>query len=315
MPVIAVHIHDLPDYRARLAEQFARLDPSITLLSWEEALARPARVDYALVWCPPAGDLRRFGNLKAILSSGAGVDHIVDRDPDWPAHLPLVRMGGDATALLMGDYVLWACLTLLRDARSWALRQHDHEWARPTATRGSAGCTIGVMGMGHLGGHAAQRLRQAGFAVRGWSRRPAAFDGIAHFAGPEALEPFLSGTDILVCLLPNTPSTRHIIDAGLLARLRPGGGVVNVARGDHLVVDDLIQALDSGHLAGAVLDVFEHEPLPPSSPLWGHPRITITPHVASEAPIADRARYIRDVIAQIARGERPALTFDPARGY
>ncbi|WP_275944191.1 NAD(P)-dependent oxidoreductase [Gluconacetobacter tumulicola] len=137
----------------------------------------------------------------------------------------------------------------------------------------------------------------------------------AHFAGPEALEPFLNGTDILVCLLPNTPSTRHIIDAGLLARLRPGGGVVNVARGDHLVVDDLIQALESGHLAGAVLDVFDHEPLPPSSPLWDHPRITVTPHVASEAPIADRARYILDVIAQIARGDRPALTFDPTRGY
>lgn len=293
---------------------FGRVDPRIQVRWWSDPTVRPEEVDYVVVWEPEPGRLASFPNLKVVFSSAAGVDHIT-ADPNWPRHLPLVRMGGEGTSQRMGEFVSWACLSLLRDARHFALGQAASRW-QMKETRWYAGDrTVGIMGMGNLGSRAAQMLQGLGFPVRGWSRSRKEQAGVTSFAGMEELPDFLSGTDILVCLLPSTPETVGLINAERLALLPRDAQVVNVGRGTHLVVPDLLAALESGHLDGALLDVFEEEPLPSSSPLWSHPKIIVTPHNASMSGRPDRARYIADAIAAFEAGRPLPNVFDPVRGY
>ncbi|GBR02661.1 glyoxylate/hydroxypyruvate reductase A [Gluconacetobacter liquefaciens] len=315
MPMIGVYFDQAKNYLPAVRAALLKCDPALEVVDWSEALTVPDRVDYVFVWRPPAGDLKKFTSLKAIFSAAAGVDHIVRHDPDWPVHVPLIRMGDGDTALLMGDYVLWACLTLLRGAHAWALQQQAREWKREVVTRPSGSCTVSVLGLGHLGGRVATHLRDAGFGVRGWSRRPHTMDGIACFAGPDELDHAVRDADFVVCLLPDTPSTSGILNARLFSLFAPGAGVINVGRSSHLVEADLIARLDDGHLGGAVLDVFDVEPLPAASPLWSHARITITPHVASQASIGSRMAYVVEAMRQLNRGEMPPLAYDAQRGY
>lgn len=300
----------VPDWQ----ECFRAVDPRITVRWWEDPAVPPEAVDYALVWEPRHGWLASLPNLKAVLSSGAGVDHITC-DPAWPRHLPLVRMGGEATAQRMGEYVLWSCLSLLRDARHFALGQAAGEWRHRETRHLASDRTVGIMGLGNLGAQSARMLQAAGFLVRGWSRSRKEIPGVRSFAGSGELAEFLAGTDILVCLLPSTPETEGLIDATLLARLPRGAELVNAGRGPHVRVPDLLAALDSGHLEGAVLDVFEEEPLPAGHPLWSHPRVTVTPHVASTASRPQRARYFAGVIAAHEAGRPLPNLYDPDRGY
>ncbi|MFT9258577.1 MAG: NAD(P)-dependent oxidoreductase, partial [Acetobacter sp.] len=172
-----------------------------------------------------------------------------------------------------------------------------------------------VMGLGSLGAYVAQKLADWGFVVSGWSRTPKTLEGIACHDGAEQFPAFVAENNILVCLLPETPLTRGLLTHDVFSALRRPSGLVNVARGPLVVEADLLRALEDGSLDGAVLDVFDHEPLPETSPLWQAPRTIITPHVASEASREARVAQVVATIAALERGENVALRYDPQRGY
>ncbi|GBQ86386.1 2-hydroxyacid dehydrogenase [Asaia krungthepensis] len=307
---------DGPEAYAGWRDSFAQHAPEIDVVSWFDTQTPREEAQYALVWEADDHDLRAMHHMRGILCTGAGVNHLVS-SPDFPHHVPLVRMGGGDTGTLMADYVLWACMTLLRDARTWALQQERHVWARNLVSRTSASTHVTVLGYGQIGSVVAQRLARAGFQVTAWRRASGETrDGeVRLLGGEEGFASALAGTDLLVNLLPSTPQTRQILNRGSLSLLKRGAGLINVGRGDHLVEADLLALLEAGHLAGAVLDVVAQEPLSPVSPLWDHPAITLTPHVASEASREAQVRYLAQSIAQLERGEMPALLFDHRRGY
>ncbi len=298
---------------AEWQRHFGAADPTIEVTYWEDAGDLDS-VDYVMAWEPPAGWLATLPNLKAVFSSGAGVDHIT-KDPDWPSQLPLVRMGGPDMAQRMGEFVVWSALSLLRDTRDFALGQALKQWRYKEVPYSAADRRVGVMGLGNLGIRSAQMLSAVGFPVQGWSRSAKSLPGIKAFAGKAELDAFLSSTDLLVCLLPVTSDTADIIDAKLLAKLPAGAQIINVGRGQHVVDVDLIAAIDSGHIAGAVLDVFREEPLAAESSLWAHKRITITPHIASTPTRAEKAEFVARCIGSNEKGEAMPNIFDPARGY
>lgn len=271
-------------------------------------------VRYVFVWAPEPGFLAGLPNLRLICSSGAGVDHITC-DPTWPRHVGIVRMGGDETMQRMGEYVCLGALSLLRGMPRIIAGQRAGRWDHFDAPRTARQVRAGVMGLGNLGVRAAEMLAGLGYQVAGWSRSRKELPGIECFAGEAERDAFLARTDLLVCLLPDTPETRGAIRAETIAKLPAGAAVVNAGRGGHVVLDDLVAALDSGHLSGAFLDVFEPEPLPDGHPIWAHPKVIVTPHLASLASRPARARYVADAIAAFERGEKPANLFDPARGY
>ncbi|NHN92908.1 2-hydroxyacid dehydrogenase [Acetobacter sicerae] len=305
---------DGPDAWESWRDAFARVAPDLPTISWFDPAFDPADASYVLVWEPPAGEMAHMANMRAILSTGAGVNHLVNR-PDFPAGVPLVRMGGDQTAVLMADYVMWAAIGLLRDAKSWARQQEQRVWRRHPVFRNSAETRIGILGFGNLGAAVARRLAAAGFIVSAWCRSPREEKQIPLFFGEQGLSDFLPSVDILVNLLPSTPQTRHIIDAKFLSHLKQDVGFINVGRGDHVVEEDLLAALESGQLDGAVLDVVATEPLPAASPLWSHPRITLTPHMASEASRDAQAAYVAHAISELEEGRTPPLLYSPERGY
>jgi len=294
--------------------QFALTAPHLRVHWLEDPAIAAEEIRYAFVWNPEHGRLAAMPNLRLVVSSGAGVDHIT-ADPGWPSHIGLVRMGGAETGQRMGEYVCLGALALLRGLPRIIAGQAARRWDTFDAPRTAPETRVGVMGLGNLGATAATMLAGLGFQVSGWSRSPKDLPGIACYAGPGERDAFLAQTDILVCLLPDTPDTRGAIRAETLALLPPGAAVINAGRGAHAVLPDVLAALDSGHLSGAVLDVFETEPLPADHPAWSHPGVIVTPHLASLASRPARARYVADAIAAFERGETPPNLYDPARGY
>ena len=300
----------MPEWQA----EFAAVAPHLDVRWFNDPAVDPDAVHYVFVWEPAHGRLAALPNLRLICSSGAGVDHIT-ADPAWPRHIGIVRMGGAETVQRMNEYVCLAALALLRDLPRMIAGQAARRWEDFEGGRCASGTRVGVMGLGNLGAAAAQALAGLGFVVAGWSRSPKAIPGVESFAGEGARDAFLARTDILVCLLPDTPDTRGAIRADTIARLPQGAAVVNAGRGGHVMLPDLLAALDAGHLSGAVLDVFDTEPLPPEHPVWAHPRVIVTPHVASLASRRARAAYVAEAIAAFERGEAPPNLYDPARGY
>jgi glyoxylate/hydroxypyruvate reductase A len=215
----------------------------------------------------------------------------------------------------MGEYVCWAVLSLNKDARRMAIAQAGSSWDYFEPPFAAAARTVGIMGLGAMGQRSATMLRAMGIPVVGWSRTRKDLPGVEAFAGPGDLPAFLARSEVLVCLLPATEETRGIIAAPLLSALPRGAGLVQVGRGVQQVMPDILAALDSGQLSGAVLDVFDPEPLPSDSPAWTHPRITVTPHVGSLPSRLERARYVADCIARHERGEPLRNVYDPERGY
>ncbi len=286
--------------------------PGLEMRVWPETGARED-IGFALVWKPPKGEMRRYPNLKAIFSLGAGVDHLL-RDPELPAGVPLCRIVDRALTTQMSEYVLLHVLRYHRQQPHYDRQQQAHEW-RDQAQPRARERRVGIMGMGVLGRDAAAKLVAVDFAVAGWSRSPKSLPGVDSYHGANGLGPFLARSDILVCLLPLTKATEGILNRDTFARLPEGAELINVARGGHLVEDDLIPALDAGRLSAATLDVFRREPLPADHPFWADPRITVTPHVAS---ITD-PRSIADLVAENIRRARSGEPFlnvvDPARGY
>jgi glyoxylate/hydroxypyruvate reductase len=289
-------------------------DGTIDLIRFGKRPYDPPEIDYVLSFRPPQGLLKTLPNLKACFSMGAGVDGFFAYG-DYPAEVPLVRFSDDTLSAEMAQYVLMHALVHHRGQRRFDAAQSAHVWAQAMLPRRTEDTRIGIMGAGVIGTFAAEMFVKLGFPVASWSRSRKTLPGIESFAGADELPAFFARTDIVVCLLPLTPGTQGILNAAAFAAMPAGGFVVNVARGGHMVIPDLIAALDSGHLSGAVLDVFETEPLPEGSPLWSHPKVTVTPHIASISQPRVAADYVMDGIAAFERGERPANIVEFGRKY
>ena len=301
------------------ADRWADWQPRLQALLPGETFCRhpdigdPAAVEFAVVWKPPHGLLASLPNLKGVLSIGAGVDHIL-ADPTLPPKVPVVRLLDPSLAQQMAEYVTLHVLAHHRRQHEYAAQQHDGVW-RALDVPDAARRRVGIMGFGMLGEAAAARLAPFGFPLAGWVRHPQSVEAVEIFAGADRLAAFLARSDILVCLLPLTPATNGILNARSLALLPRGAALINAARGAHVVVDDLIAALDSGHLSGATLDVFADEPLPADHPLWRHPKVTVTPHIAAITWPAHAAAIIVGSIQRL-RARRPvAGTIDRRIGY
>ncbi len=288
-----------------------RVLPDLEVRTWPEA-GDPADVDLALVWKPPQGVLKHFPNLKLIASLGMGVDHIF-RDPELP-DVPVVRLVDESIKTQMAEYVALECLRIHRQADAYDAFQREGRW-QPLPARDMASCPVGIMGLGEIGATVARTLTRLGFPVRGWSRSPKTLAGVESFAGATGLAPFLGACRVLVCVLPLTPETENLMDAELLARLPWGAWFINIARGDHVVDEDLLAALAAGHLAGATLDVFRQEPLPVAHPFWTHPKVRITPHVAGLTVVQSAAPQVAENLRRALAGEALLNQVERERGY
>lgn len=266
--------HKVSNWVSKLEKEAPGLDIRI----WPD-VGKAEEIEFALTWHHPPGEFLKFKNLKCIASMGAGVDHIF-RDPDLPAGVPITRIIDPSMSQFMSEYVVMMILNYCRHFNRYRLQQTERKWAVKIPVLANR-IKVGVMGLGQLGKDAAQKLVSLGFKVTGWSRTPKALDNVTAFAGDDQFDKFLSQADILVCLLPLTPLTRNILNRETFGKLPPGAYIINTARGEHLVEQDLIDALDSGQLSGACLDVFRTEPLPGDHPFWHHPQLIVTPHISS----------------------------------
>ncbi|MFT5535510.1 MAG: glyoxylate/hydroxypyruvate reductase A [Candidatus Paceibacteria bacterium] len=294
-----------------LAELHTAL-PLADVRVWHEG--DTAAADYAVVWKPPAAMLQGRSDLKAIFNLGAGVDAILQLGDALPVGVPVVRLDDAGMAVQMAEYVSYAVLRYFRRFDEFDAQARDHQW-RFLKPRRKEKFSVGILGMGVLGARIAEALLQFDFPVRGWSRSRKDIPGVQSHAGAEELDDFLAQSQVLVCVLPLTPQTTGLLDRATLAKLPKGAYLVNVARGAHLVERDLVDLLDEGHLAGAMLDVFHDEPLPSDHPFWNQPRITITPHVAALTLRGDSVRQIAAKIKQMERGETVAGLVDITKGY
>ncbi|WP_372094821.1 2-hydroxyacid dehydrogenase [Tistrella mobilis] len=287
-------------------------DPRLDITVWPEDDGAEAEI--AVCWRPPAGLLGTMPKLKLVQSIAAGVDGVLN-DAGLDPALPVARIVDDSLPAAMSEFVLWSVLWFHRGLDQVVLRDRPAIiWQRPPQ-QAAADRRIGVLGLGEIGGRVARALSAQGFAVAGWSRSPRSLPGIAGHHGPEGLDALLAESEILVNLLPLTPRTRGILGAATFAKLPRGAAVINVGRGEHLVPEDLIAALDSGHLRGAVLDVFAAEPLDPAHPLWTHPRVLVTPHMAAIASDGAVIGQIVENAWRVACGRPPLNPVERGRGY
>jgi len=269
-------------------------------------------------WGPKPGSLSGLPNLEALFSLGAGVDHLMSY-PDLP-DVPIVRVAQDDLTHRMSEYMVLHCLMHLREQRRFDEDQKAKRWNPDRAPPIAGDVRVGIMGFGVLGQDAARKLKMMGFDVAGWSRTPKSVEGFEVYAGEEGLTPFLNRTDILIALMPLTPETKGILNRSLFEKLardgRLGGPIlINAGRGKLQVESDILACLDDGTLTAATLDVFETEPLPESSPLWTHPRVTITPHNSATSEPEATARYIAQQIRRHEAGEVFENVVDRVRGY
>ena len=283
--------------------------PRAIVEEWQPG-APPA--DHAVVWAPPQQFLDEQPLIKGIFNIGAGVDALMNLK--LPPEARVVRIDDGGMAVQMAEFVCHAVIRHFRELDGYEadLKQGRWSFRRP---RERIDFPVGIMGLGVLGERVASAVGQFEFPVVGWSRTAKAISGVRCFAGEAQFADFLAATRILVCLLPLTPETNGIMNARNLSRLLPGGYVINVARGAHLVDDDLIALLDSGHLAGAALDVFRVEPLPAEHPFWRHPKITLTPHTSARTLRDESVAQIAGKILALERGEPIAGVVDVKRGY
>jgi glyoxylate/hydroxypyruvate reductase A len=309
---MVIVFYSLSDEPGPWREALRRALPEADFRVWPE-VGDPREIEYALVWKPPPGWLKQFPRLKAILSLGAGVDHLF-LDPELPRGLPITRMVDAGLADQMSEYALYGVLHFHRDMGPYAQQQRRALWKQLQAVPATAR-TVGVMGVGVLGSDFVRKLLPLKFPVVTWSRTPHQLPGVEAFHGRDALRAFLGRSHILVNFLPLTAQTAGLLHAGTLAQLPSGACIVNLARGAHIVEADLLAALDSGHIGGALLDVFAQEPLPPQHPFWSHPKVLLTPHIGGQAIPELMVSQVVDNVRRIERGEAPFGLVDPARGY
>lgn len=286
--------------------------PGAQLELWAPG-ASPA--DYAVVWAPPQAFFDAQTALKGIFNIGAGVDALMKLR--LPSGVPVVRLDDAGMSVQMAEYVCHAVIRHFREFDAYDADVAGGKWSY-RKPRMRADFPVGVMGLGVLGERVALALKQFDFPVLGWSRSRKVVDGVQCFSGTDGLDNFLAATRILVCLLPLTPETDSILNRRHLTQLLSGAYVINVARGGHVVDDDLIALIDSGHLAGATLDVFRQEPLPPEHPFWKHPKITVTPHTSARTLRAESIAQIAGKIQALQGGAAIASIagiVDTTKGY
>ncbi len=293
----------------------AAMEKELGALDWRRLDNVGAReeIEVALAWDPPPGFLATLPNLRLIVSLGMGVDHLL-KHKDLPAGVPIVRIHDASLIDQMSEYCQLASLRILRLSDEYDALQRQAQWKRLRLPE-ARDLRIGIMGLGAIGARVAADHLRLGFPVAGWARSKKSIDSVECFAGADGLAPFLARTDVLICLLPLTPETRGILDARLFAQLPAGAHIVNVARGGHVVDEDLLAALDSGHLASATLDVFNQEPLSEGHAYWRHPKVRVTPHIAGQSNPRTAAPGVADNIRRRRAGQTLHDLIDPAAGY
>jgi glyoxylate/hydroxypyruvate reductase A len=286
--------------------------PGAVLRDWSAtgAAGEPA-ADYAIVWRPPSELIAQLAGVRAVFNLGAGVDAIAA--PSWPHGVPLIRIEDAGMAEQMIEYVTYGVLRCYREIARYEALQRERSWL-PLPRLNKRAFGVGVLGIGVLGSRVAQAIATLGFPVSGYSRQAKSLSGVRCFSEKE-LPAFLGTCRVLVCMLPLTPATHGLLERNAFAALPRGAYVVNVARGGIVVEADLLDALDSGALSGAMLDVFVDEPLPTPHPFWRHPAITITPHISAVTQIGASVAQIADKIRRIESGLAVSGVVDAARAY
>ena len=300
---------------------FDKLDPAPWVLVLQKAFpeasvsawapgAPPA--DHAIVWAPPQQFIDEQEALQTLFNIGAGVDALLQLK--LPPSLKVVRLDDAGMSVQMAEYVCHAVIRHFREFDGYDADTQAGKWSfrKP---RSRSDFAVGVMGLGVLGERVAKALQVFDFPVNGYSRSPKNLPGIRCFSGAQALPEFLAATRVLVNLMPLTPETENILNKDTLAQLQPGGYVINVARGKHLVEEDLITLIDSGHLSGVMLDVFRTEPLPADHPFWRHPKITVTPHTSARTLREESIAQIVGKIQALQHGQPINGVVDSQRGY
>ena len=289
--------------------------PGARVREWKAGDNQPA--DYALVWHPPV-EMLQGRALKAVFALGAGVDSILSKlrdHPDMlPLSIPLFRLEDTGMGRQMQEYAVSQVLHWFRRFDDYQALKLASRW-QPLPEYRADEFTVGIMGAGVLGAKVAESLQPWGFPLRVWSRSRKSWPQVQSFAGQAELGGFLQGTRVLINLLPNTAETVGIINQTLLAQLPDESYLLNLARGVHVVEEDLLAALNNGKLKGAMLDVFSREPLPQESPLWAHPRVAMTPHVAAVTRPMEAIAYIAGTISRLERGESVSGQVNRQRGY
>ncbi|MBE0488068.1 MAG: glyoxylate/hydroxypyruvate reductase A [Halomonas sp.] len=312
---VLVHIDEAEQWRDALAERL----PEAEVITSAAPPEQRRQADYLAVWKPPEALLREPGALKGIVNLGAGVDALLN-NPGLPEGVPIVKLRDAGMGELIGDYVRYGLLHFQRDFDRYRRQQHAGEW-REHAVMDKADWPVGVLGLGAIGAKVAAMVADDGFPVHGWSRTPKALDGITCHHGDDGLEALLGRISTLVLLLPDTPATRHLIDARALSLLPEGASLINPGRGTLIDEAALLAALGPvddagsvGRLRGALLDAFPREPLPEASPLWRHPRVWITPHMAGPTPLGAALDQVAEALRAFEAGEVQD-TVDPNAGY
>ena len=309
MSILVISRDPLPEklialFRQKLPDQEFRVWPDV---------GDVGDIEYALAWRPPDGELAKLPKLKAILSFAAGVDHLTG-DPALPKKIPVVRAVSDASRLTMSSYCAAQVLRFHHRLDLYADFQRKGIW-KQVQPRDMADTRVGILGVGALGLDLAQRLKALGVPVSGWARSARTIDGLTMHSGDHGLSDCLASSNVVVCLLPLTPETTGILNAKTFATMPRDSYVINAARGGHVMVPDLIAAIDSGQLAGATLDVFDIEPLPADSPLWHHPKITVTPHTAGRMSSARVAQNMVEMLQYVTSGAPLRNVVDWTKGY
>ncbi|SDE36682.1 2-hydroxyacid dehydrogenase [Limimaricola pyoseonensis] len=292
-----------------LAEGFRTELPGAAVFT-DPAEAGAGPVPYVVAGKPDPGVIAAVPGVELILSLNAGIEHLLAPGA-VPEGVEIARLVDPAMTEGMAD---WCLAVVLAWHRNLHLYRADTEWTRRSEVL-SRDRVVTVLGAGALGGRVARLLAQIGFETRVWSRSGRAVEGAQSFAGPEGLVRATTGADAVVNLLPLTPETENLLDAALFGRMARGGFVASAGRGQHLVEADLLAALDSGQIGAAALDVFRAEPLPPGDPLWAHPGILVTPHVAAPTQAGSAVRIMAENIRRHRRGDPIPERVDRARGY
>ncbi|UUX48196.1 glyoxylate/hydroxypyruvate reductase A [Nisaea acidiphila] len=308
----AVFFRSSSDTATGWEKSLKELIPDLDFRAWPE-VGNPEDVEFVLGWKMPPGSLKQFPNLKCVCSLGQGVDHIF-ADPELPEGVQIMRLVDPWMSQAMSEWVLLHVLRYHRQAPEYEELRRTKTWkslpAPDTASR-----KVGILGLGALGADAASKIAALGFDTAGWSRSEKIIEGVTSYHGADQLIPFMQRTEILCCLLPLTPETEGVINAETLAAMPAGSFVINSGRGGHVVEEDLLAALDSGHIAYAALDVFRTEPLPEESPFWEHPKVDLWPHVSAQTNPLSGAQQVADAITKVFRGEAPNNLVDPKTQY
>lgn len=299
----------------RVALRQRGVDADIWSRNAEHAMAdaHAPQADVAVVWRPPTSLFEEQRQLRAVFNLGAGVDALLALGT-LPAQATVFRLEDAGMARALSEYVLAAVLRVYRRFDRYALSQSQNRW-QPESLPARDRYSVGVAGLGVIGAAIAETLATHGFAVRGHARSRKQVEGVDCRAGDDEWASFLDGLDVLVSVLPATAATRGRLDRTALGRLARGAHVINVGRGTVLVETDLLLLLDAGHLAGATLDVFATEPLPPDHPFWSRREIVITPHIAAETELVPAIEQVADKLARWARGEPVSGVIDRTLGY